>query len=69
MMSTNAAALRMQNDRCMISKHRESYREQTLHMLSNHSRGTLMSYADHLRGAALSQTLLYISPSVGFRKR
>ncbi len=26
---SNAAALRTQNDRCMTSKHRESYREQT----------------------------------------
>ncbi len=29
MTSSNAAALRTQNDRCMTSKHRESYREQT----------------------------------------
>ncbi len=36
-----------------------------LRMLSNRSRGTLMSYADRLRGAASSRTHLYISPSVG----
>ncbi len=45
-MSSNAAALHMQTDRCMtLSKHRESYREQTRRMLSNRSRGALMSYA------------------------
>ncbi len=35
-----------QTDRCMTSKHCESYREQMLCMLLNHSRGTLMSYSD-----------------------
>ncbi len=36
-------------------------------MLSNRSRGTLMSYADRLRGAAPSRTHRYISPSVGIK--
>ncbi len=45
--SSNAAALRTQSDGCMtLSKHRESYREQTIPLLSNRFRGTLMSYTD-----------------------
>ncbi len=64
---SNAAALRTQNDRCMTLKHRESYGEQTaLHALKR-SRGTLMSYADRLHGAASNRTHLYTSPSVGIK--
>ncbi len=43
----------LQTDRCVTSKYSESCREQTLLMLSNRSRGTLMSYTGH--SAALLQ--------------
>ncbi len=46
----------LQPDQCVTSKYSESYREQTLLMLSNCSRGTLISYTD--RSAALLQVEL-----------
>ncbi len=46
----------LQTDQCVTSKYSEGYREQTLLMLSNRSRGTLMSHTD--RSAALLTHLI-----------
>ncbi len=51
MTSSNAAALCTQNDRCMTSKHRESYREQTAPtdlyiMMAPHAFESLSRYFD-----------------------
>ncbi len=53
--------------RTIIVWHRS--REQMLRVLSNRSRGTMMSYADRLRGAAPRRTHTSISPSVRTKKR
>ncbi len=65
LMASNAVTLRTQNNCCMTSKHRESYREEPTALHTFESR----YFDDRLRGAASSQTHLYISPSVGIKKR